>query len=253
MSHMRHKSGAASPVAECNFEPIFPKMNPAPGCSLRDHRSASAFTFLELLAILIVLLVLAGLLLPGHGGKERAKAAVCINNLKQIALANMMWATDHARGFPADVTVEEGGYREAVLAGSAMAAFAAITNDGIVKTPRIFICPVDTQRQDAYFNNNEVFQAGMVSYFINADARTNGFSQILAGDRNLALRGKPATGVVVFSTAANASWNPIFHRNLKGSAGPMAFVDGHVEVLRDQYLARKLQDCGATTNRFVFP
>jgi prepilin-type N-terminal cleavage/methylation domain-containing protein/prepilin-type processing-associated H-X9-DG protein len=55
-----------------------------------------AFTLIELLISVAILALLVGLLLPGlHGAREQAKAAVCASNLRQLALANQLYADDH--------------------------------------------------------------------------------------------------------------------------------------------------------------
>jgi prepilin-type N-terminal cleavage/methylation domain-containing protein/prepilin-type processing-associated H-X9-DG protein len=57
------------------------------------------FTLVELLvviAIIAIIAILAGLLLPGLSrARERAQAAVCQNNLRQLQLAFQLYAGDH--------------------------------------------------------------------------------------------------------------------------------------------------------------
>jgi prepilin-type N-terminal cleavage/methylation domain-containing protein/prepilin-type processing-associated H-X9-DG protein len=58
-------------------------------------RSRDAFTLVELLVVLGVMAVLVGALLPGMGrAREQAKAAACRSNLRQVVLANAMYAQD---------------------------------------------------------------------------------------------------------------------------------------------------------------
>lgn len=60
-----------------------------------------AFTLVELLVVIAVIAILAALLLPAlAGAKERARQTFCASNLRQIALAVMMFADDHEHTYP---------------------------------------------------------------------------------------------------------------------------------------------------------
>ena len=60
----------------------------------RDERRA-AFTLLELLVVIAIIGILASLLLPAiSAGKEAARSARCKSNLRQLFLANVMYADD---------------------------------------------------------------------------------------------------------------------------------------------------------------
>jgi prepilin-type N-terminal cleavage/methylation domain-containing protein/prepilin-type processing-associated H-X9-DG protein len=62
----------------------------------------TGFTLIELLVVIAVIAILAALLLPALATtKEHARQAQCASNLRQIALATMMYADDHDDTFPA--------------------------------------------------------------------------------------------------------------------------------------------------------
>lgn len=60
-----------------------------------------AFTLIELLVVVAVIGVLAGFLLPAlAGARDRAKSSVCINNLRQLATATMLYANSNDDYYP---------------------------------------------------------------------------------------------------------------------------------------------------------
>ena len=74
---------------------------PGPRGARLGPGACCAFTLIELLVVIAIIAILAAMLLPALArAKESARAAQCLNQMRQISLAVRLYADDHQDEFP---------------------------------------------------------------------------------------------------------------------------------------------------------
>jgi len=208
-------------------------------------RMKCGFTLLELLLVVVVIAVLAGLVAPALGqAKRRALATQCLNNLRQIGIASVMYADDnggrlpdsqhHSASWVGSLQPYVGGricYR-CPVDGNPTRLYSYAINDLV--TPHPYGAEtLDYSQLSAIPSPAEtVFLAEMDDNFLGSD------HYHFAGDPD----DGPGYVPAVFATQVAVTRH-------RGAANYL-FTDGHVELLSWPVVTKKLTQPGS---RFVHP
>ncbi len=145
-----------------------------------------AFTYVELIIVVAVVLVLLSLIRTFHFATARSPRIACINNLKQIGTAYRIWSNDHNDRYPALEPVTNGGWsdflKKANEGYSCWINYAVMSNE-LGESTKVLVCPADERKPAGEFSN---FTSNIhLSYLVGASADGTYPQSLLSGDRNL--------------------------------------------------------------------
>ena len=144
----------------------------------RGERRAYGFTLVELLVVIAVIAILAGLLLPVLArARLKAQATSCLSNLKQVGMAIQMYADDHDGTLPgpcfngARASYDQSSSTELIYYIATYLGNPAPSGNTVIAN--VFVCPGYVQ-----FAPNVTSMEGRKCYLLNSDIDPDPANQV---------------------------------------------------------------------------
>ena len=188
-----------------------------------SHR---AFTLIELLVVIAIIAILAAILFPVFAqAREKARQTSCLSNLKQYALANLMYVQDYDETFP----------YSAYLNGTCVATFYWEVAP-YVKNDQITRCPSEDKAMDvqALVGAPCAGTPPFTSYTANSALFTNGF---YPGATPVALAAIGSVSETIMHYDGNTAFGPAnsqlqLVQARHQSMFDASFADGHAKAIQ---------------------
>ncbi len=201
-----------------------------------SHRR-EGFTLIELLVVIAIIGILAGILLPALAkARQMAKRAACLNNVKQITMACIMYANDNDEQLPIGIVLsyESPQYVHEPSGGLVTNYIQDVIGPQIANMPnhitQVFKCP-NAQILPAVYGGDFLLQPNACDYQYNSyeschdPDEFNSPSSGTPPGRRLSVVANPSTATLL-ADMVFPNWQPGFFPHAGINCG---YVDGHAE------------------------
>jgi prepilin-type N-terminal cleavage/methylation domain-containing protein/prepilin-type processing-associated H-X9-DG protein len=180
----------------------------APPLSTRDPKLG--FTLVEMLVVMAILTILAGMLLPALiSAREKGRRTVCLNNLKQIGYQIRLYSSDNAEYLPS----------APAGAGTTLGSFSLLTN-AFHPAYKVWVCPSDRGVSPGS-------AAGITSTNISYAYGGFGLTESAHPDTPIACDRSNGGNLSGYQPWTGNAWTH------KSDGGNVLFSDGHVSWVRN--------------------